>query len=57
MRCTPMVVVTWYLSEGWVPSGLDFEAAVGSVVRYCLSSYLLRGHQVAVNMTWVLFHG
>ena len=24
-----------------VLSGLDFEAAGGSVVRYCLSSYLL----------------
>ena len=33
-----------------VPSGLDFEVAVGSVVCYCLSSCLLRGHQVTVNM-------
>ena len=40
-----------------MPSGLDFEATVGSVVCYCLSSYLLRVHQVAVNMTWVLFRG
>ena len=22
-----------------------------------IPNYLLRGHQVAVNMTWVLFHG
>ena len=28
-----------------VPSGLDFEAAGGSVVCYCLSNYLLRGHR------------
>jgi len=41
MRCTLMVVVTWCCSECCVPSGLDFEAAVGSVVRYCLSSYLV----------------
>ena len=34
-----------------VPSGLDFEAAAfGSVVCNCLSSCLLRGHQVTVNM-------
>ena len=34
-----------------MPSGLDVEPAGGSVVRYCLFSYLLRqvrGHQVAV---------
>ena len=35
----------------------DFEAADGSVVLYCLYNYLLRGHLVAVNMTWVLFCG
>ena len=38
-----------------VPSGLNFEAAGGSAVLYCLSNYLLRGHWVAVNMTWALF--
>ena len=42
-----------------VPSGLDFEAAVGSVVCYCLSSCLssclLRGHQVTVNMGTLLW--
>ena len=32
-----------------VPSDLDFESAVGSVVCYCLSSCLLREHQVTVN--------
>ena len=36
---------------------LDFEAAGGSVVRYCLSNYLLRGHRVAVNMAWAIFRG
>ena len=30
-------------------SGIDFEAAGSSVVHYCLSNYLLRGHQVAVK--------
>ena len=26
-------------------------------VHYCFSEYLLRGHRVAVNMTWALFRG
>ena len=38
-----------------VPSGLDFKAAGGSIVRYCFCNCLLRGHQVAINMTWALF--
>ena len=34
-----------------VPSGLDFEVTGDSILLYCLSIYLLRGHQVTVNMT------
>ena len=41
----------------FVPSGLDFEDAGDSAVCYFVSRYLLRGPRVAVNMTWVLFHG
>ena len=42
-----------------VLSGLDFEAAGDSVVRYSVvryfvSNYLLRGLRVVVNMTWRL---
>jgi len=48
-----MLTVTWCHSECCVPSGLNFEAAGGSVVRYSL----LRGHRVTMNMTRVLFHG
>ena len=48
-QCT-MLTVTWCHSECCVPSGLDFQAAGGSIVRYCLSNYLLRGHPDAVNM-------
>ena len=47
--------VTWCRSECCLPSGLDFGAAGGSVVCYCLSNYLLWGHRVAVNMTRALF--
>ena len=43
------------LFRGGVPLGLDFEAAGGSIVHYCLS--MLQGYRVAVNMTWALFHG
>ena len=49
-----MLTVTWCRSECCVPSGR--EAAGGSIVRYCLSNYLLRGHRVAVNMTWALLN-
>ena len=52
-----MLTVTWCRSECYVQSGLDFKAAGGSVVRYCLSNYLLQGHRVAVNVTWALFDG
>ena len=38
-------------SECCVPSGLDFEAAGDSVVRYFVCNYLLRGLRVTVNMT------
>ena len=50
-----MLMVSWCHSECYVPSGLNFEAAGGSGVHSCLSNYLLWGHWVAVNMTWVLF--
>ena len=40
-----------------MPSGLDFEAAGDSIVRYFVSNYLLRGFRVAVNMMWALFRG
>ena len=49
-----MFTVTWCCSECCVPSGLNFKAAGDSIVRD-LSNYLLRGHRVTVNMTWVLF--
>ena len=49
-----MLTVTWYRSGCCMPSELGFEAAGGFIVHYCLSNYLLQGHQVAVNMTWVL---
>ena len=39
-----MLTVTRCHSECCVQSSLDFEDAGGSVVRYCLSNYLLRGH-------------
>ena len=52
-----MLTATWCCSECCVPSGLNFEAAGVSVVHYCLSNYLLRGHRVTVNMTWTLFCG
>ena len=38
-----MFTVTLSRSECCVPSGLAFEAAGDSVVRYFLSNYLLRG--------------
>ena len=47
-----MLTVTWCRSECCVPFGLDFAGVGGFVVRYCLSNYSLRGHRVAVNMTW-----
>ena len=40
-----------------MPSGLDFEAAGDSVVRYFVYNYLLQGLRVAVYMTWALFRG
>ena len=49
--------VTWCHSECCVPSGLDFEATSCSILCYCLSSYLLQGHQVTVNMILALFCG
>ena len=52
-----MLTVTLYSSECCVPSGLDFEAAGDSVVRYFVFNYLLQGLQVVVNMTWALFCG
>ena len=53
-----MLTVTLCRSECCVPSGLDFEAAGDSAVRYFVSNYLLRGLRVAVlNMTWALFRG
>ena len=36
-----MLTVIWCRSECCVRSGLDFEAAGGSFVHYCLSNYLL----------------
>ena len=37
-----------------MPSGLDFEAAGHSVVRYFESNYLLRGLRVAVGaLSWL----
>ena len=52
-----LFTATSYSSECCVPPGLDFEAADDYVVRYFVSNYLLRGLQVAVNMTWALFRG
>ena len=52
-----MVTVTWCCSECCVLSGLDFKVAGDPGVCYCLSKYLLRGHQVNVNMIWALLHG
>ena len=58
MRCAPratpcMLTVIWCHSECCVPSGLDIEAAGGSVVHYY--NLLLWGHQITGNMTWALF--
>ena len=41
----------WYgaIQSVVVPSGLDFVAAGGSVVHYCLSNYFIWGHGVAIN--------
>ena len=50
-----MLTVTLCRSECCVPSGLDFEAARDSVVRYFVCNYLLRGLRVTVNMTWRSF--
>ena len=44
-----------YAHRHIVPSGLDFEDAGDSVVRYFMCNYLLRGIRAAVNMTWALF--
>ena len=52
-----MLTVTSYSSECCVLSGIDFEAAGDSVVRYFVSNYLLQGLQVVVNMMWALFRG
>ena len=52
-----MLTITSCRSKCCVPSGLDFEAAGDSVVRYFVSNYLLRGLRVAVKMTWALFRG
>ena len=52
-----MLTVTSYSSECCAPSGLDLEAAGDSVVGYFVLNYLIRGLQVAINMTWVFFHG
>ena len=52
-----ILTVTLFSSECCVPSGLHFETTSGSVVRYFVSNYLLRGLRVIVNMTWALFHG
>ena len=52
-----MFMVTWYHSECYVPSGLDFKAAGGFVVQYLLSNYLLCEDSVTVNVTWAIFHG
>ena len=38
-------VISWLWSHWWL------------FVHYCLSSYLLCGHWVTVNLTWVLFRG
>ena len=38
-----------------MPSGIDFEAAGDSVVRYFVTNYLFRGLQVAMYMTWGSF--
>ena len=51
LQATHAQVTLCYL-ECCVLSILDFEAVGGSVVCYCFSNYLLRGHSVAVNMTW-----
>ena len=51
-----MLTVTSCHSECYVPSGLDFEAAGDSGVRYFVSNYLLQELRV-VNMTWALFPG
>ena len=42
--------------ESCVRLGL-FKVAGDFTVCYCLSNYLLQGHQVAVNMTWAVFCG
>ena len=52
-----MLTVTWCSSKCCVLSGLDFKVAGDPGVCYCLSKYLLRGHQVNVNMIWVLLRG
>ena len=52
-----MLTVTSYSAECCAPSGLDFEATGDSVVQYFVPNYLLQELQVAVNMTWALFHG
>ena len=52
-----MLTVILCCSECYVPSGLDFEAAGDSFVRYFVCNYLLRGLRVAVNMMWAIFRG
>ena len=41
--------------ECCVLSGLDFKAAGGCFVCYCLSNYLLWRHRVTVNITWIIY--
>ena len=59
--CAPQATpCAWWLGAVQsvvVLSALDIEATGSSILRYCLSNYLLRGHRVAVNMTLALFHG
>ena len=46
-----MLTVTWCHPECFVPSGLDFKVSGG---LYYLFINLLRGHQIAVNVTCTL---
>ena len=40
-----MFMVTWCSSECCVSSGLDLEAAGGSVARYCFSNYVFASRE------------
>lgn len=48
-----MLMVTLCYSECCVAPGIDFKAAGGSIICYCLST-LCWYYLVAVNMTWAL---